>query len=884
MALTTYFKADNTTALNLAPSWTASPAGPPASSVESQARWDSNVLVARSAVLGASTTWGQILVVNPGGACTIAATAGTALTLTPTSYGNVGIDMSAATQNLTISQPLTLGSSQTWTVAAGRTLTVSGVITGNAKNVTLAGSGSRNITGNNTTTWTNSTIVVSSGSQYNITSAAAGNGAGAATNVINVNSGASFFIDTATLPTSILISGTGVVGSYYSALWADTNLAADKTVTFYGTRTSFQSGITITSSRTHAAKFTGTTTNEIVLVATCPSTLSNAANDFVAGGNWIELASLGGVGQPDGRYYWFLSGDGSDTTLFGNAANNVYITGTGSFRTTAATASRTVSRNIKIDGHSAGTAADVSQSSAQRLVFTGTMNLLGTGGFAATFDSVAGGVVVFAGVLTGAGNISVGGSATIEIGSGFSQSSYTGTLLNVGSGTVRYAVGTMTAPYSAPTLATLSNVSGVSLTLSHTSYTQVGTMNFSGSNPMSLGTGTFSCAGSLAFGVAASTLIVPNNITLSPAGVLSKSGAGALQLSGNNVGVSSITWSAGDLYLNSAGSVGSLTGTFNISSASGVLDNTSGSAVTLTHGGSKTLAANFSWAGSSSLNLGTGNTTWTAIRTFTFTGAGTGTLTIPTATTTNATFTWNVGGGTAGAKQRLALNGTNASLSSGAAGQLLQVTAGYFQVNNAGGLGSNATETMWTVSSGAALEVTGSISPTSARNVTITGRGPDTDGALRSVIGTNVWNGGITVPVQSLASPTRIQVDAGTFTLAAGTHPNIGPTVSGTPLQFTALGASAVLNQPRQLTGAVSDVIVNNGGVGTVVLSVANNHTGGTTVQGGKCRVTHATATSTGTVQVDATATLESTVQSTFTTLRLGTNGSGARAILAFAA
>jgi autotransporter family porin len=191
---------------------------------------------------------------------------------------------------------------------------------------------------------------------------------------------------------------------------------------------------------------------------------------------------------------------------------------------------------------------------------------------------------------------------------------------------------------------------------------------------------------------------------------------------------------------------------------------------------------------------------------------------------------------------------------------------------------------MWTVSSNAALEVDGGISPTSARNVTITGPGPNTDGALRSVSGTNTWNGAIIPPVQSLASPTRIQVDAGTFTLAAGTHTTIAPSVSGTPLQFTALGATAVLNQPRQLTASVSDVTVNNGGVGTVVFSVANSHTGGFTVEGGTAKVTNATATSTGTVQVNATATLQSTVQSTFTTLRLGTNGSGSRAILKFAA
>jgi autotransporter-associated beta strand protein len=350
----------------------------------------------------------------------------------------------------------------------------------------------------------------------------------------------------------------------------------------------------------------------------------------------------------------------------------------------------------------------------------------------------------------------------------------------------------------------------------------------------------------------------------------------------------SVGWTgASNLSLNSAGAFGSGSAAIDaiVIQSTAVLDNSSVSSVTLSNGGVKQLDASFSWAGTNDLNLGTGTTTWSAARTFTFIGAGTGTLTIPTATTTLATSTWNIGV-TAGAKQTLSLNGTNLSLSSGAAGQLLRVTAGYFRVNNAGGLG-NATTTMWTVSSGAALEVNGGISPTGARSVTITGHGPNIDGALRSVSGSNVWNGAIVPPVQSLASPTRIQVDAGTFTLSTSGSPSyttIAPTVSGTPLQFTALGAAAVLNQPRQLTNTVSDVTINNGGVGTVVLSVANNHTGGTTVEGGTCKVTQINATSTGAVQVNASATLESTVQSEFTTLRLGTTGSGARAILKFAA
>ena len=259
-------------------------------------------------------------------------------------------------------------------------------------------------------------------------------------------------------------------------------------------------------------------------------------------------------------------------------------------------------------------------------------------------------------------------------------------------------------------------------------------------------------------------------------------------------------------------------------------------------------------------------------------GGGTKTLTIPTAVTTTAARTWNVGGGTAGAKQRLSLNGTNATLATSGS-----VTAGYFRINNTLGLGQAGVTAAWTVSSGAALELVAA-SPPQQKEVNVTGPGPQTDGALRSVSGASTWFGYISVPVQSLASPTRIQVDAGTFTLSRSIITEISITQTGTPLDFTAFGSTARLNQQRTLNNKVSDIRINNGGVGIVELSAANMHTGGTTCEGGTTRVTHPTATSTGTVQVNAAATLESTVQSTFTTLRLGTAGSGARAVLKFAA
>ncbi len=54
--------------------------------------------------------------------------------------GNGGIDLSAASQNLTLSAPIILGSAQAWNVGSGRTLAISGAVSGSA-NLTLTGAG-----------------------------------------------------------------------------------------------------------------------------------------------------------------------------------------------------------------------------------------------------------------------------------------------------------------------------------------------------------------------------------------------------------------------------------------------------------------------------------------------------------------------------------------------------------------------------------------------------------------------------------------------------------------------------------------------------------------------------------------------------------------------
>ena len=119
-------KADNTVALNQPASW----AGSVLPTVWDTARW-SGLSGANSVVLGANIGLNGIAVGSTGGAVGIGA--GNTLTL-----GSGGVDLSAATQNLSIASGLVLAAGdQSWKIAAGRTFTLTGAVSRNAGSTLL---------------------------------------------------------------------------------------------------------------------------------------------------------------------------------------------------------------------------------------------------------------------------------------------------------------------------------------------------------------------------------------------------------------------------------------------------------------------------------------------------------------------------------------------------------------------------------------------------------------------------------------------------------------------------------------------------------------------------------------------------------------------------
>lgn len=123
----TLSKADNTNDLNLATSWS----GSVVPGTNDIAQWDATVTGANSTLVGADLSFAGVKITDPAGAVTFGA--GNTLTV-----GTSGIDLSTATQNLTIGSGLTLKGKQNWKTDTGRTLDISGTFS--------AGSGSVDFT------------------------------------------------------------------------------------------------------------------------------------------------------------------------------------------------------------------------------------------------------------------------------------------------------------------------------------------------------------------------------------------------------------------------------------------------------------------------------------------------------------------------------------------------------------------------------------------------------------------------------------------------------------------------------------------------------------------------------------------------------------------
>jgi len=170
------------------------------------------------------------------------------------------------------------------------------------------------------------------------------------------------------------------------------------------------------------------------------------------------------------------------------------------------------------------------------------------------------------------------------------------------------------------------------------------------------------------------------------------------------------------------------------------------------------------------------------------------------------------------------------------------ISAGALEITGSGGaLGTASGQTSGvTVASGAALQLTGSISTTEAVALTLNGTGvaASPNGALESISGNNTYSGLI-----ALGSAATIGSDAGSLALS-----NTGNITGAAGLTLTGSG-----------NGSIAAIIGTSGGLtkngtGTWVLTGASTYTSGTTVSAGVLQVGNATALGGNTSAVSVTA------------------------------
>lgn len=423
--------------------------------------------------LNASYTTTGITLTSPTGAVTVGNGTGTGNTLT---IGSGGIDMSSATQNLTLSANLLIGANQTWTVNGGRTLT------GIAGSTTSIGTGTGNINIVQSGTGTATTVFNQNGN---------GTGWGGYSGNITVNSNvkvqsqgnaaAAFGTGTITLAGGTIAQNNGnwtwgnnIDVTAASLIGTDSSSGLGRTLKLLGNLTSTNSsGLTFTNSTTGGTR---TDNNGFILAGANASTYTTttiSANSRVrVGGN--DTASVASPGLNAGTRGSLGTGD-------------VSLSATSSELAFTRTDSHTVGNKITGSGtvviggtttEMAGTSTQVVTLSSAASDYTGTttvkngrLNLTGSLTSAITVASGAkiSGTGTTSGLLTlssGGGLALAGGATTASItanGATFSGSNVATFLAPPVASTVydvfTYGLGTVTTPenFSVPYRGTLSN-------------------------------------------------------------------------------------------------------------------------------------------------------------------------------------------------------------------------------------------------------------------------------------------------------------------------------------------------------------------------------------------------------------------------------------------
>lgn len=731
------------------------------------------------------------------GASTLSIAPGTGGSLTT---GTGGITLQAGGPTTTITAPVTLGTSQTWSVADAATLTLGSTVAGDGQTLTKTGAGTLVFSGTHANTFSGTTTLAEGTLRVENSDAGA-----LGTTALQLNAGqlqlagdASLSLSRntaiggdATIVTSRMSAGDGVTATLGTlSIGANTLTVATGTLATSGTQGLTFGAVTLTGNPTFA--LTNNAPGATLLLTTGAMTTGGFTPTFTGSGNFIATGAISGTGGVT----W--------------SSNGVYV----------ANRSHSFTGPLTINAGTVRASTSAGALGAGTLVLnSGTLDIASDTALNFNRPTTVGNATIITERTTSGAGVVTGTFGTLTIGSG-TLTITSSPLTTSGTQGVRFTAVILTG--GNPTFLLDNNTSNARLQLFTTGFNDL-----AGNTPTFTGSGDFQPAAMKGNG----------GVTWSSTGIfftnVNHTFNGALTITSGSVrtGSNEAALGQGTLALNG--------GTVDLVSTAGSVYGRN-----TTVGGNATIITQKNGGGAGITNtLGTlaiGAQTLT-VASSSLTTSGTQGLTFG-AVTLSGNPTFNVDNNTAGASLLLtlgALGGADRTVTKAGSGTLLlsssataatglqvSVTGGALAVGNGNAFGDSAAGT--TVASGAELRLnpaSGSIA-VAAQPLSIAGQGITSGGALRSVSGSNTWQGMVTLTGNATigaASGTRLTIDVASGNAIEATDFN---------LTFDGAGTTEVLDPISLGTGGLAQI-----GSGTTILGGSSTFSGPLSIAQGTLRI-----------------------------------------------
>jgi autotransporter-associated beta strand protein len=493
-------KADNTDNLNLTSSWTAHV---PHALI---AEWNSTVLGPNTTSLGANLTIAGIKISDPGGPVTI--NAGNTLTL---GAAAIDLDLSSATQDLTVNSDLAMSAANVWDVAATRALTLGGAVSGSVA-VTKQGLGTATLSG----------LSATAASNYSGTTTLNGGTLALTTTSPSLTGGLTF----GATPGTLDLSGVASSATFAGAMSAPTNSASSNTIVIGSGKTlNINGNVTVGANVASAVGSLVTSGGGNLVVGTGGATnfqIGGVTGGTLGGSTSVDLSSLAS---------FTFNSNASGTLRLGDNTTGSNSPSPSTLK--LATDNTITVGNFRIGDGSGGQVTHVLTLGNGANIINATTTNIGSAGAGIR----SGGSVVFdgadtTGTLTLRGFAGVGTRTTLNMVSSTGNTQATmNSILNMAGHTANVDVSTLT-------MAGRTSGGGATSTLTFDQGTlDVTTLNMSNrSGTATTTTATVNLGDSVAVGVPTVTI---GGITMA---VSASAGTAAanLNISGGNVGITSI--------------------------------------------------------------------------------------------------------------------------------------------------------------------------------------------------------------------------------------------------------------------------------------------------------------------------------------------------------